>query len=116
MDELVLGPGAWDALPPEERRRLLGNAPTFLDDVRDPDVLTVDLAALAGFRRPALLTLGEQGAPFFPPIVAALAAALPRAETRVFAGAGHLPQESHPAEYAAAVAAFAEAADAAGPG
>lgn len=64
-------------------------------------------------RRPVLLTHGDRSTLDYRPILAALAAVLPRAETRCFAGAGHVPVQTHPAEYAAAVAAFAEAAEAA---
>lgn len=110
--EAILGPGAWDYLPPEQQQILISNAPTFLDEMRDPEVFTVDLAALATCSHPALLTYGDQSPTWFLPIVAKLATVLPRAETQVFAGAGHLPMVTHPAEYAAAVMAHAEAADA----
>jgi pimeloyl-ACP methyl ester carboxylesterase len=113
--EAARGPGAWEPLPPAGRQRLVFNAPTVVDEARDPAASTLDLAALAGFRRPVLLTHGDRRFPDYRPILAALAAALPRAETRRFAGAGHLPHESHPDEYAASVAAFAEAAEDAGP-
>ena len=114
--EAVRGPGAWEQLSPAGRQRWVFNAPTAVDDARDPAALTLDLAALAGVRRPVLLTHGDRIFPDYRPILAALAAVLPRAETRRFAGAGHLPHESHPAEFAAAVAAFAEAAAAADAG
>jgi pimeloyl-ACP methyl ester carboxylesterase len=110
--EAILGPGAWDYLPPKQQQILISNAPTFLDETRDPEAFTVDLAALATCPRPALLTYGDQSPSWFVPIVAKLATVLPRVETRVFAGAGHLPMVTHPAEYAAAVMAHAEAADA----
>ena len=110
--EAILGPGAWNYLPPEQQQILISNAPTFLDEMRDPEVFTIDLAALATCPHPALLTHGDQSPTWFVPIVAKLATVLPRAETRVFAGAGHLPMVTHPAEYAAAVMAHADAADA----
>lgn len=110
--EAILGPGAWDYLPPKQQQILISNAPTFLDETRDPEAFTVDLAALATCPRPALLTYGDQSPSWFVPIVAKLATVLPRVETRVFAGAGHLPMVTHPAEYAAAVMAHADAADA----
>jgi pimeloyl-ACP methyl ester carboxylesterase len=110
--EAILGPGAWDYVPPEQQQILISNAPTFLDETRDPEAFTVDLAALATCPRPALLTYGDQSPSWFLPIVAKLATVLPRAETRVFAGAGHLPMVTHPAEYAAAVMTHADAADA----
>ena len=115
METVGLGPAGWEQIPPAARQRLVGNAPTFLDEARDPGAFALDLAALAACPLPVLLTHGDQSFPFYPAIVAKLAAVLPRAETRLFAGAGHVAIRTHPAEYAAAVAAFAEAADAAAP-
>ena len=112
FDTVALGPGAWDGFPPEVRDFLVANAPTFLDEARDPASFGFDLGALAAFRQPVLLTLGDQSLPYFAPIVRTVAGALPRAEVRVIAGAGHVPHDTHPGDYAATIAAFAEAADA----
>jgi pimeloyl-ACP methyl ester carboxylesterase len=112
VDTVAFGPGAWEALPPQARQTFVGNAPTFPSDARDPAGMSVDLAALAGFPRPVLLTRGEASPPFFRPIMTKLAAALPWAETRTYAEAGHVPHLSHPAEYAATLAAFVAAVDA----
>jgi pimeloyl-ACP methyl ester carboxylesterase len=112
IETIALGPGAWEHLPPHVRQLLVSNAPTFLDEMGDPEALTVDLAALAAFSRPVQLTTGDRSPAWFAPIVAKLSTALPRAETRVFTGAGHLPMVTHPDEYAAAIIAFADAADA----
>ena len=116
FDTVAFGPGTWDGLPPDVRTMFLHNAPTLLDEAHDPEAYTVDLAALAAFPRPALLTYGDQSLPYFPPIVRKLGAVPPRAEVRLLAGVGHVPHATHPDEYAATVAAFAEAADAAGTG
>ena len=115
METVAFEPGVWELIPPADRRASVGNAPTFLDETRDPEAWTVDLAAPAAVPRPILLTYGDQSPACFPPVVGKLAAALPRAQTRVFVGAGHVPRDTHPAEYAAAVTAFAEAADAVAP-
>lgn len=116
VETVAFGPGAWEQLPAQSRQTFAGNAPTFLSEARDPAGFTVDLGALAGFPRPLLLTRGDASFPFFLPIVDKLVAALPRAETRVYAGTGHVPHLSHPAEYAAALAAFVADADAGGSG
>lgn len=115
METVALGPGAWDMIPPEVRQLVVANASTFLDEVRDPASLTVDLEALASFRRPVLLTRGDQSPPWFAPVMATLAAVLPHANTAVFPGAGHLPMVTHPAEYAATIMAFVAAAHVADP-
>lgn len=114
IETVALGPGAWDMIPPEVQQLVIGNASTFLDEVRDPAVITVSLEALASFRRPVLLTRGDQSPPWFAPVMAQLAAVLPHASTAVFPSAGHLPMVTHPTEYAAALHAFAVIADSRG--
>jgi pimeloyl-ACP methyl ester carboxylesterase len=111
VETVALGPGAWDQVPPTVRQTFVRNAATFLDETRDPKAFTLDLTELAAFPRPALLTRGDRSPAWFAPIVARLAAVLPRAETRVFAGAGHPIVLTHPAAYAAAITDHAQAAD-----
>lgn len=110
------GPGGWDRLPPERQQVMIGNAPTWVDEMRDPGAWRTDLAALAAIPHPILLTYGDQSLPFLPMAVAKLAAVLPNVQTQVIAGAGHVPAGSHPAEYAAAIMAFAAADEAHHPG
>jgi hypothetical protein len=61
VDSVAPGQGSWDGLVPDEAKRtLINNAPTFLDECRDPEAgfglfaptLTDDMAKLAGFRAP----------------------------------------------------------------
>ena len=64
VETIAFGPGAWGGqLTPEMRQVFVANAPTFLDEVRDPDALQMDLDALSGFDRPALLTSGTKSPP-----------------------------------------------------
>lgn len=96
-----------------------GNAATWVDEMRDPGARTADLAALAAIPCPIFLTRGDHSLPFWSPYVSKLADLLPNAQTRTITGAGHVPQASHPAEYADAATAFFAAADTAnttGPG
>jgi pimeloyl-ACP methyl ester carboxylesterase len=78
------------------------------DDPHDPEALEIDLTGLRRFAAPALLTMGDQSPPFFPPVVDTVAAVLPRARTRTYAGAGHVPHLSHPGEYVDVVTEFVE--------
>jgi pimeloyl-ACP methyl ester carboxylesterase len=105
-ETIAFGPGAWAQLPDELRQTFIFNAPTFLDEQRDPEWLTLDLPGLARFSRPALLTQGDQSQPFFPLIVDKLAGVLPRAQRRTLPGAGHVPQLTHPEAYVETVGAF----------
>lgn len=106
VETIAFGPGAWQPLPQRLRDTFVFNAPTWLDEVRDPEALEIDLTGLQRCVAPALLTIGDQSAPFFPPVVSRVAAALPAATTRTYAGAGHVPHVSHPAEYVDGVTEF----------
>lgn len=107
-DEIAVGPGTWDRLPPPVQQTFLANAPTFLDEHGDPHGADLDLTRLSAFPGPVLLTSGTSGPPCFATITARLAEALPRAATHTFEGAGHIPPVTHPQAYARAVTAFIE--------
>lgn len=107
VDEVAFGPGAWDNEVPEEIRvTFIRNAPTFLDEASDPAGLDVDLEAISSFEKPVLLTDGDQSPPFFTKIVDKLAQVMPNAERRSIPGAGHVPQLTHPEQYADVVSGF----------
>jgi pimeloyl-ACP methyl ester carboxylesterase len=106
VETIAFGPGMWEQIPPEIKRIVIFNAPTFLDERRDPEALSIDLDSLHGFSHPALLTLGEQSPPFFAPIVEKVANVLPQSERKTFLGAGHEPEDSHPEDYVATLSEF----------
>jgi pimeloyl-ACP methyl ester carboxylesterase len=108
VETIAFGPGAWDEqFTPQMRDVFITNAPTWLDEVRDPDFLEMDLDALASFDKPALLTSGTESAPFFGPVVDIVAQALPRSERVVIDGADHVPHISIPERYVDLVRTFA---------
>lgn len=111
VETIAFGPGAWPELPEDVRETFVFNAPTWLDETRDPDALEIDLTGLRGFAAPALLTVGDQSAPFFPLVVDRIASVMPRAERRTYAGAGHVPHLSHPDEYVRVVTEFVHGGD-----
>lgn len=106
VNSVVGGPGRWERLPPEARRTLIQNAPTFLDEWDDPDSYTADPREIARYPGPALLTHGDQSPPFFAMALAKVAEALPQAHAYTFAGAGHVPHTTRPADYVATLTAF----------
>ncbi len=109
--EMILGPGAWDTfLPDEAKRTLINNAPTFLDETRDPEALDIDLNVLSRFDRPVLLGGGSESPPFFAPVLDKLGAVLPNATRKTLEGDGHLPHLTHPQEYVAAITEFIDSA------
>ena len=93
VETIAFGPGAWAQVPPQLRQTVIFNAPTFLDEMHDPEALTLSLARLGGFYHPALLTASEKSPPFFAPIVDQIAAALPRAGRKTYLGLDHEPEQ-----------------------
>lgn len=107
VETIALGPGEWDRLTEEMRRTFVTNAPTFLDETRDPESLRLDLDALRHFHARALLSHGTTSAPFFPLVVNLVANVLPNCEKQLYVGAGHVPHLTHPAEFVQKITAFA---------
>lgn len=88
----VLGPGAFDRIPPPVRGPLLDNAPELgIQVATPPEVLFSSLAPadLHRLQAPVLLLRGERSPRMFGLIIAALQAALPDAEV------AHIPGVSH---------------------
>jgi pimeloyl-ACP methyl ester carboxylesterase len=104
--EIIFGSGVWEQIPQAVKQIVIFNAPTFLDERRDPESLSINLDGLHHFSRPALLTLGEQGPPFFKPIVEKIARVLPLAERMTFPGAGHEPEYDTPEGYVTRITEF----------
>jgi pimeloyl-ACP methyl ester carboxylesterase len=110
VETMAFGPGAWDSqLTAAMRDVFVANAPTFLDECRDLDALKMDLDALAGFDRPALLTTRSESAPFFGPVADILASRIPQADRVTIQGADHAPHVSMPDRYVELVTTFANA-------
>ncbi len=112
VDTVAFGPGAWDALPQPVRETFVRNGPTYLDETRDPEGLTLDLKTLSAFDKPVLVSAGTESPAFFRPIAETVAEVLPRGSMRVLRGAGHVPHLSHPDEYVESLRAFYAASQA----
>jgi pimeloyl-ACP methyl ester carboxylesterase len=106
VETVALGPGTWATVPPDIQQVNIENAPTFLDEVNDPDQLAFELDWISGFSKPVLLTLGDQSPPTFAPVVTRLSGALPHAEVVTLPGAGHVPHATHPDAYVEVVIEF----------
>jgi len=106
VETVALGPGAWSQLTPDLKQTFIDNAPTFLDEARDPEQLAFDPAWIKAFPRPALLTTGDQSPPVFAPVVARLRDAAPDLRVVTFSDAGHIPHVTHPDAYIETITAF----------
>lgn len=106
VENIALGPGAWEMMSQEERAPMAANAHTFAGEQLDSGWAEIDLDALGGIGFPVLLTQGDQSPPFFSKIIARLAEAIDSAEVRTLRGAGHVPHMTHPAEYLSVISPF----------
>lgn len=108
VDQVALGPGSWAAMPDAMRAMMTGNAPTYLDELNDPECVSIDETRLAAYDGPVLITSGDQSPPIFQPVERRIAQLLPAAKRTTYAGAGHIPHVTHPHEYLAEVVGFIE--------
>jgi pimeloyl-ACP methyl ester carboxylesterase len=99
VETIAFGPGQWDKLPQKLKETFISNADTFLDEIKDPTGLVVDLNALAKFDKPALLSYGGKSATFFKPIVEKLATVIPNSKLESYPNDGHTPHISNPEEF-----------------
>lgn len=106
VESIAFGPGAWDHVPSKLKDTVVFNAPTFLDELRDPEAYVFDLSPLSTFPQPVLLTFGEHGVPFMPHICQLLASVLPQAEPKMIPGADHAPQLSQPESFVTIIKEF----------
>jgi pimeloyl-ACP methyl ester carboxylesterase len=99
VEEVAVGPGAWEKLPAEMRATFVRNAPTFLDELRDPEQLRIDEDALPRVGVPVRLTDGSESPPAFRRVIDRLAELIPDVTRETIEGAAHLPQLQTPERY-----------------
>ncbi len=107
VENIAVGPGAWEMMPEDERASVVAHAHTFAGEQRDPAWAEIDLDALRAIEFPVLFTQGDQSPPFFSKIIARLAEAIDSAEVTTLPGAGHVPHLTNPAEYSSVISQFA---------
>jgi len=107
VETVALGPGMWEKLPSSQRQTFIFNAPTWVDEMNEPEsAMSVDLARLVAFNHPALLSEGEQSPPFFGVILDQIATALPHAQHHLYRRAGHVPHLTNADEFVQVVSGF----------
>ncbi len=107
FDRVAAPPRGWAGLDPAHRRALVHNAPTYLDQYRDPDALRIEIGELVAFDGPALVTRGDRRPPFFKRMAEMVAAAMPGTRSELIPGTAHDPQVTHPGAYARAIESIA---------
>jgi 3-oxoadipate enol-lactonase len=103
----VVCPGLWRTLRDEQREvPYRANAVELFGDLAMPQY-QISPADLAEIRVPSLILCGSESHPVFPAIASVLAESIPSAQLVRFEGSGHVTYAERPAEFAAAVEAFA---------
>jgi pimeloyl-ACP methyl ester carboxylesterase len=106
MEKLGMGPGTWEKLPGVAKQTFIYNAPTWYDEIQDPQSLQFDTTTLSVFHKPALLSSGSESPLFFPLVLDKVILGLPHAKRIIIEGAGHVPHMSHPEKYIELVSQF----------
>lgn len=107
IDEIAVGPGAWDSFPAELREILVANAGTLADDLRDAwNANSVDAAALSASDVPLIISTGTESPELEQAAVRVLADRVPHARIEVLVGAGHIPYRTHPDAFAELITSF----------
>jgi pimeloyl-ACP methyl ester carboxylesterase len=91
--------GAWGRLSPEWKRTFVQNAPRWREELTDPATDRPEMAQLADFMSPVLITEGLLSPPFLRRMSEALQSRLRNAYTARLPGVGHFPHITHPAQY-----------------
>ncbi|MCG0283566.1 alpha/beta fold hydrolase [Streptomyces sp. PSAA01] len=115
MEEVSLGTGNWDRLTGPVREMFVAHARTWLDEQSDPSWALLDLDRLSACTMPVLLSRGSTSPSWFSMVLERLAAALPRAQRKLFEGLGPIPHVTHPQQYTAVLTEFTRPAEAGEP-
>jgi len=106
VEKIALGTGEWEKLPEGVQKAFIYNAPTWYDEMQDPQSLEIDITTVSDFKKPTLMSLGTASPPFLPLIIDKLTNAMPHAKRITLEGAGHVPHMSHPEMYIKMVSNF----------
>jgi pimeloyl-ACP methyl ester carboxylesterase len=104
--DAIVGPGSFDQLPEDYQAELIYNAPTYLDEVLDPENTYFDPSWINTFPRPVLLTRGDEGPPIMGSIYVRAAELLPQVRFVVLPGAGHMVHRYEPEMYVELLSTF----------
>jgi len=92
VEEVTTGPGAWEGLVPAEVKEvMIRNAPTFLDELRDPTQVSIDEDSFTRIEIPVRLTVGTESPPVFPRVIDRLERLIPHVRREALEGAAHVP-------------------------
>lgn len=95
IENVAVGPGAWEGFPEETKSALASNAGTYADEIAEGGWV-VDPDALAAGAIPLMITLGTESPPLILRATRELIRRLPSARVVTLDGSGHVPYRTHP--------------------
>lgn len=96
IDNVAVGPGAWEQFPQEVRRTFIANAKTYAGELSDPTAFLVDTDTLAAGDVAIMVTLGTESPPLLLATTRELIRRIPSARVETLEGSGHVPYRTHP--------------------
>lgn len=97
VNEVAFGRDAWSTIfGPEDRATMVANAPTWLDQYRDPDRLALSPSLLATATQPLVVTRGTASLTIFDASLDLALSAVPTVQSHRIDGAGHAAPLTHP--------------------
>mgnify|MGYP002713166933 CR=1 FL=1 len=104
IEEVAFGEGSWETLfSHSDRRTILANADTWLDQFQDPQRLAVDVTRLQAYPHRITLSGGSASLPCYRAVNRLISHLLPKAFTVTIEGGAHGAHLSHPQAVADAI-------------
>jgi esterase len=90
VENAAFGRGSWESIFDERARAAMtANADTWVDQSRDPERLSIDVAKLNGFNKPITLAYGDKTLPVYSDVAIEVHKTVPAVRLVVCHGAGH---------------------------
>lgn len=96
IDNVAVGPGAWQRFPETVRRTFTANAGTYAEELTDTTAFVVDTHTLATGEVPIMITIGTESPPLLLATTRELIRQVPSARVEILEGSGHVPYRTHP--------------------
>jgi pimeloyl-ACP methyl ester carboxylesterase len=110
VEQVALGPGAWNAMPAPLRWTMIDGAASFVAEQDDAGWATIDPDALASTSRPVLVSSSDDSPAWFGPVASRLGELVRGARTHTYEGGNHTPHVLRPQAYVETVSAFLQRA------
>ena len=96
VNNVAVGPRAWEHFPEEVKNSFAANAPTYADELADQAGWAVDPIGLTASDVPIMITIGTESPPHILAATRLLIDRIPTVQVTTLQGSGHVPYRTHP--------------------